>query len=131
MLRDEFNLVHLGPIFLDEAIHNKSTPAHNKLITQEEMSYMKRIKVGIALITMCGLLLGTAGVASAKTTTPVHHVKVSQISTKITHHQPKSHVSMKLVHKTVRKTIHKTAKLVKTTKTTAKTLVNTLHGMPK
>ncbi|MDR3542498.1 MAG: hypothetical protein P4L69_16285 [Desulfosporosinus sp.] len=57
---------------------------------------MKQIKIGIALITMFGLLLGTASVASAKTTSPVHHAKVSQTSTKSTHHQAKS------VHKTVK-----------------------------
>jgi len=57
---------------------------------------MKRIKVGIAFITMFGLVLGTAGVASAKTVSQVHHAKVSQTSTKSTHHQAKS------VHKTVK-----------------------------
>lgn len=60
---------------------------------------MKRIKVGIALITMCGLLLGTVGVgvASAKTVSPVNHAKVSQVLTKSTHHQAKSQVPKKSV----------------------------------
>ncbi|MDR3540252.1 MAG: hypothetical protein P4L69_04705 [Desulfosporosinus sp.] len=57
---------------------------------------MKQIKIGIALITMFGLLLGTASVASAKTTSPVYHAQVSQSSTKSTHHQAKS------VHKTIK-----------------------------
>ena len=70
---------------------------------------MKRIKIGIALITMFGLLLGTAGVASAKTTSSVHHAKVSQTSTKSTHHAIKSQASKKTVHKSA-----KTAKLAKT-----------------
>jgi len=39
---------------------------------------MKRIKVSVALITMFGLPLGTAGVASAKTVSRVSHAKVSQ-----------------------------------------------------
>jgi len=75
---------------------------------------MKRIKAGIALITMLGLLLGTAGVASAKTVSQVHHAKVSQASTKITH-QAKSQVPKKSVHKTV-----KSAKLVKAAHKTVK-----------
>jgi len=57
---------------------------------------MKRIKASIAIITMCGLLLGTTGVASAKTISPAHHAKVSQITAKATHHQAKS------VHKTAK-----------------------------
>ncbi len=57
---------------------------------------MKRIKVGIALMTMFGLLLGTASIASAKTTSSVHRAKVSQTSTKSTHHQ------VKPIHKTVK-----------------------------
>lgn len=63
---------------------------------------MKRIKVGIALITMFGLLLGTAGVASAKTVSTVHHAKVSQTTTKSTHHQAKSQTPKKSVHKTAK-----------------------------
>ena len=66
---------------------------------------MKRIKVGIALITMFGLLLGTAGVASAKTI-PLHHAKVSQITTKSTHHQAKS------VHKTAKSLAKHTTKRI-------------------
>ncbi|OLN26023.1 hypothetical protein [Desulfosporosinus metallidurans] len=65
---------------------------------------MKRIKVGIALITMFGLLLGTASVASAKATSPVHHVKALQTTTKSTHHQAKK--------QTTKKTVHKLAKLL-------------------
>ena len=60
---------------------------------------MKRIKIGIALITMFGLLLGTANIASANTTSPAHHAKVSQTSTKSTHHQAKSPAPKKAVHK--------------------------------
>ena len=67
---------------------------------------MKRIKIGIALITMFGLLLGTAGVASAKTISPVHHAKVSQTSTKSTHHQAKS------VHKTAKSLAKHTTKRI-------------------
>jgi hypothetical protein len=62
---------------------------------------MKRIRLSIALITMFGLLLGTAGVASAKTTSNAH-AKVSKTSAKSTHHQPKSQASKKAVHKTVK-----------------------------
>lgn len=51
---------------------------------------MKRIKIGIALISLSGLLLGTANIAIAKTTSPVNHAKVSHTSTKSTHHQAKS-----------------------------------------
>jgi hypothetical protein len=63
---------------------------------------MKRIKFSIALITMFGLLLGIGSVASAKTTSPVHHAKVSQASTKSTHHAAKSLASKKTVHKTAK-----------------------------
>ena len=66
---------------------------------------MKRIKIGIALITMFGLLLGTASVASAKTAKPAfqtHHTKLSQTSTKSTHHQAKNATSKKTVHKTLK-----------------------------
>lgn len=63
---------------------------------------MKRIKIGIALITMFGLSLGTTSVTSAKTVSPVHHAKVSQTSTKRTHHQAKSLASKKAVHKTAK-----------------------------
>jgi len=83
---------------------------------------MKRIKAGIALITMFGLLLGTAGVASAKTVSTVHHAKISQASTKITH-QAKNQVPkksaklVKSVHKMAKskpvKTAHKTVKSAK------------------
>ena len=67
---------------------------------------MKRIKACIALITMFGLLLGTAGVASAKTISPVHHAKVSQITAKTTHHQAKS------VHKTAKSLAKHTIKRI-------------------
>lgn len=79
---------------------------------------MKRAKIGIALITMCGLLLGTAGVASAKTTSPVYYAKVSQVSqTTSTHHHAKSHVAKKSVHKSTKSA--KTIKSVKTAKLTS------------
>ena len=58
---------------------------------------MKRVKVGIALITMFGLLLGTAGVASAKTVSP--HAKVLHISNKTTNHAKSQ---AKSAHKTVK-----------------------------
>ena len=63
---------------------------------------MKLIKLSIALITMFGLLLGTIGVASAKTASSTHHAKVSQTSTKSTHHQAKSQVTKKAVHKIIK-----------------------------
>ncbi|WP_075366466.1 hypothetical protein [Desulfosporosinus metallidurans] len=63
---------------------------------------MKRIKIGIALITMFGLLLGTASVASAKTVSRVNHTKVSQSTTKSTHHQAKTQASKKSVHKSAK-----------------------------
>ncbi|MDQ7095112.1 hypothetical protein REC12_16060 [Desulfosporosinus sp. PR] len=63
---------------------------------------MKRIKIGIALISMFGLLLGTASIASAKTVSPVHHAKVSQTSTKSTQHQAKKQT--KAVQKVVKQT---------------------------
>ena len=72
---------------------------------------MKRIKARVALITMFGLLLGTAGVASAKVVLPVHHVKVSQVSTKSEPHNAKKVTSKKVVHKSV-----KTTKSIKTAK---------------
>ena len=62
---------------------------------------MKRIKISIALITMFGLLLGTASIASAKTA-PLYHAKVSQTSTKSTHHQAKSLAPKKAVHKMIK-----------------------------
>ena len=62
---------------------------------------MKQIKLSIVLITMFGLLLGTTGVASAKTVSNVH-AKVSQTSTKSTHHQAKSQASKKAVHKMIK-----------------------------
>jgi hypothetical protein len=73
---------------------------------------MKRIKAGIALITMFGLLLGTASVASAKTTSPVHHAKVSHIATKSAPLNAKKVTSKKTVHKKSAKTI-KPVKIVK------------------
>jgi len=57
---------------------------------------MKRIKIGIALITMFGLLLGTASVVSAKTLFSAHHAKVSHTSTNRTSSKAKP------VHKTVK-----------------------------
>ena len=69
---------------------------------------MKRIKVGIALITMFGLLLGTSGVASAKNASMVHHAKVSQTLTKTTNHQAKSQA--KSAHKTVKSQVKHTSK---------------------
>ena len=63
---------------------------------------MKRIKIGIVLITMSGLLLGTTSVASAKTASAVHHSKVSQTSNKSTHHQSKSQIPKKIVHKMIK-----------------------------
>jgi hypothetical protein len=59
---------------------------------------MKRIKFSIALITMFGLLLGTASIASAKTTSPVHQAKASRTSAKSTSSKANS------VHKTVKHT---------------------------
>ncbi|WP_088186047.1 hypothetical protein [Desulfosporosinus sp. FKA] len=59
---------------------------------------MKRIKIGIALISMFGLLLGTASIANAKTVSPAHQLKVSQTA-KSTHHKAKQ---AKTVHKTVK-----------------------------
>lgn len=56
---------------------------------------MKRIKIGIALITMFALLLGTASMASAKTASSVHHAKVSQTSTKSTHYAKSAHKKIK------------------------------------
>jgi|GEM_PF-5545086 hypothetical protein len=50
---------------------------------------MRRIKAGIALITMFGLLLGTASVANAKTT-PLHRAKTIKTTTQTTHHKVKS-----------------------------------------
>lgn len=72
---------------------------------------MKRIKAGIALITMFGLLSGTAGVASAKNTSHVHNAKVPQTLTKSTRHWVKKLTSIKAVHKSA-----KTIKSVKTAK---------------
>ena len=69
---------------------------------------MKRIKFVIALITMSGLLLGTASIAIAKTTSPLHHAKVSQTSTKSIHHQAK------MVHKSAHKTTKLKAKNIST-----------------
>ena len=55
------------------------------------MSQLQRIKAGIAFMTMLGVFLGTAGISSAKTTSPVHPAKVAvvQTVTKSTHHQAK------------------------------------------
>lgn len=86
---------------------------------------MKRIKVGIALITMSGLLLGTSSIALAKTT-PVHHPKVSQISTKLTHSSTKSTISKKSVSKTVK--AKKSVKTTKSSKTKPKTKQSTVHA---
>ena len=38
---------------------------------------MKRIKIGIALITLFSLMFSTVGVANAKTAIPSNHAKVS------------------------------------------------------
>lgn len=57
---------------------------------------------------------------------PVHHPKAPQISTKITHHPTKSHVSKKSVHKTV-KTI-KSVKTAKLAKTKPKAKQSTVHA---
>lgn len=86
---------------------------------------MKRIKAGIAFMTMFGLLLGSSSIAIAKAA-PVHHPKAPQISTKITHHPTKSHVSKKSVHKTV-KTI-KSVKTAKLAKTKPKAKQSTVHA---
>ena len=51
---------------------------------------MKRVKAGIALITMFGLLLGTASVFSTKTAYPVYRTRSSQTLAKITHYPAKS-----------------------------------------
>ena len=72
---------------------------------------MKRIQAGITLITMFGLLLGTASVASASTASPVHRAKVSHTSTKSAPLNAKKVTSKKAVHKSV-----KTIKPVKTAK---------------
>lgn len=60
---------------------------------------MKRIKIGIALISMFGLLLGTTSIANAKIVSPAHQLKVSQTAAKSTHHKTKQ---AKTVHKTVK-----------------------------
>lgn len=62
---------------------------------------MKRTKAGIALITLFGLLFGTAGIASAKTAS--HLTKTS--------HVVSQHVSKKSVHKSVKQQAKKSAKL--------------------
>lgn len=80
---------------------------------------MKQIKSGIALMTMFGLLLGTSGIALAKTA-PVHHPKVS---TKITHQTTKSHIAKKSVAKTVKSA--KTAKLSKAKPKIKQSLIHT------
>lgn len=63
---------------------------------------MKRIKLGIAIIMIVGLVFGSIGVASAKTTSHVHksatHIKSSQKTSSSIKHT-KVHVSK--THKTV------------------------------
>ena len=86
------------------------------------MIFMKRIKAGIALMTMFGLLLGTSGIALAKAD-PIHHPKVS---TKITHHTTKSHVSKISVSKTVKPI--KSAKTTKLSKAKPKAKKSTVHA---
>jgi hypothetical protein len=83
---------------------------------------MKRIKVGIALMTMFSLLLGTSGIALAKAA-PIHHPKVS---TKITHHATKSNVTTKSLSKTVKS--KKNVKTVKLSKAKTKTKQSTVHA---
>lgn len=63
---------------------------------------MKRIKIGIAFITMFGLLLVTASAVGAKTTSAGHHAKVSKASTKSTQHSAKSQAAKKTAHKTAK-----------------------------
>lgn len=83
---------------------------------------MNKIKSGIALMTMFGLLFGTSGIALAKVA-PVHHPKVS---TKITHHSTKSNISIKSVSKTVK--AKKTVKTAKLSKAKPKAKKSTVHA---
>ena len=86
---------------------------------------MKKIKYGIAIMTMFGLVLGTSSIALAKTA-PVHHPKVSQISSNLTHHSTKSLVSKKSVSKTVK--AKKSVKTTKLSKAKPKTKKSTIHA---
>ncbi|WP_407309600.1 hypothetical protein [Desulfosporosinus sp. SB140] len=71
---------------------------------------MKRIKVGIAFISMFGLILGTASIANAVPKYKVPQVKTFH-STKSTHHQNKGQTPKLTVHKSAKST--KTLKSVK------------------
>lgn len=69
---------------------------------------MKRLKAGIALITVLSLLLGTAGIASAKTASATTH------TAKVTHsakaaHSTKVTPSAKITHKVSKKKTTKAA----------------------
>lgn len=68
---------------------------------------MIRIKIGIALISMFGLLLGSASIANSVPNYKVPQVRTSH-ATKSSHHQALS--------KTSKLTVQKSAKSVKSTK---------------
>lgn len=81
---------------------------------------MKRIKVGIVLITLFSLLFGTTGIASAKTNThPVKasHVISQHVTYKAAGFNKKSQkvttkrAAKKLVHKSVKHQAKKSVKL--------------------
>lgn len=63
---------------------------------------MRHINVAIALITLFGLLLGNAGMASAKTTSATTH------TAKVTHSAKAAH-SAKVTHKATKKKTNKAA----------------------
>lgn len=72
---------------------------------------MKRIKVGIALITLFGLLFGTTGIANAKTNT--HPVKTSHVISQHVTHQAAGFdkKSQKVtIKKAAKNSVHKSVK---------------------
>lgn len=67
---------------------------------------MRHINVAVALITLFGLLLGNAGIASAKTV--AHQAKVSHV---VAHHVIKKLAVKKSTHKLTKHQTKKSGKL--------------------